>query len=261
MALRRRFDAVPFGRVHPSWVARAIPDEPLAAVWCLAELPRAERLPVLRELPAVDRPAVLNAQAPAWFAAWWRRHLRGVITYPWPAAETLDRSAPLTYLDRLPTDDLLRLLRCFGLRSLAAVVHGLEPQAVVAIAVSLPPVSRDRLAKHSRSGRHPDPAPWTQAFEALRQEGALPADAPLLLALEDVGAQAPGLGEVSAAARIAYRLPARWGERLLARLARGPGELEHPSPDQWQRDLVTDLGHLARHGVVTSPLARGGLAA
>lgn len=196
-----------------------------------------------------------------------------MIAYPWPVSEATERSAPFTYLDRLPADDLTRLLRCFGLRALAAAVRELDRDAVVALALALPAVSRDRLATHSKSGRYPEPAPWAAALTALHREvpgtpghpaewsGAWSADVTLLLALEDVGAQAAALGAESAAARIAYRLPTRLGERLMARLARGTGDLTHPRPAHWQRDLVTDLGYLARSGVLKAPFAVGGQAA
>lgn len=288
LALRQRWEALPFGRVHPSWVAAAIPSDPLLTLWCLAELPRAERLRVLRELPTAQRPALLRGTPPPWFAAWWHRRLRSVIAYPWPVSEDTERSAPFTYLDRLPAADLTRLLRCFGLRALAAAMRELDRDAVVALALSLPAVSRDRLATHSKSGRYPEPAPWAAALTSLHREApeaprarpsasarpqeaeartpgakrrAWSADVSLLLALEDVGAQAVALGEELAAARIAYRLPVRWGERLLARLARGAGDLAHPRPEHWQRDLVTDLGYLSRSGVLKSPVAVGGQAA
>lgn len=261
LALRQRWEALPFGRVHPSWAAAAIPSDPLLTLWCLAELPRAERLRVLRELPTAQRPALLRGTPPPWFAAWWHRRLRSVIVYPWPVSEDTERSAPFTYLDRLPAADLTRLLRCFGLRALAAAMRELDRDAVVALALSLPAVSRDRLATHSKSGRYPEPAPWAAALTSLRREAPEAADVSLLLAVEDVGAQAVALGEEPAAARIAYRLPVRWGERLLARLARGAGDLAHPRPEHWQRDLVTDLGYLSRSGVLKSPVAVGGQAA
>lgn len=258
LALRQRWDALPFGRIHPSWVASAIPADPLRTLWCLAELPRAERLRVLRELAPADRPALLRGTPPAWFSAWWHRRLRAVIVYPWPISEATKRSAPFTYLDRLPADDLTRLLGCFGLRALAAAMREMDREAVVALALSLPAVSRDRLATHSKTGRYPEPAPWAAAFASLRQEAPAAADVCVLLALEDVGAQAVSLGEVAAATRIAYRLPARWGKHLLARLARGPEDLAHPSPEHWQRDIVTDLGYLSRSGALKSPIAVGG---
>lgn len=261
LALRQRWEALPFGRVHPSWVAAAIPDDSLLTLWCLAELPRAERLRVLRELPTTKRPALLRGTPPAWFAAWWHRRLRAVIVYPWPVSEATERSDPFTYLDRLPAVDLTRLLRCFGLRALAAAMRELDRDAVVGLALSLPAVSRDRLATHSKSGRYPEPSPWAAVLASLRQEGPEAADVSLLLALEDVAAQAVALGEEPAATRIAYRLPARWGERLLARLARGAEDLAHPRPEHWQRDLVTDLGYLSRSGVLKSPFAAGGQAA
>jgi hypothetical protein len=250
LALRQRFEALPLGRIHPSWIGQAIPADPLLRLWCLSELPRAERQCVVRELAVRDRPAILTTPPPTWFAAWWHRHLRAAIRYPWPASEAADRSLPFTYLDRIPAEDLLRLLRCFGLRALAGAMRALDRQAVVALAVALPTVSRDRLAGHSRSGRYPDPSAWLAVLETLRKEDPPAADFSLLLALEDVGAQGAALGEQCAAARIAYRLPAHWGGRLLARLERGPGKLRHPAPEQWQRDLVTDLGHLTRSGAV-----------
>lgn len=256
-ALRQRLETIPVERVHSSWLLEALPDEPLLRMWALDRMPRPARQSVLAELKTTpDKVLLRPLHPPAWFADWWHRELRTTVSYPAPVPGGVERAAVLEYLDLLTPAEIERVLRWTGLRPLAAALRGLEQEAVVTLVLALPPHLRQRLGELSREDELPTTQPWFDRLCQIREArepvdiGREASELPLLLALDDLAAQAPVLGSADGAARLAYRLPAKLGRKVLFRLAEGPGEFASRDPGEWQRLLARDFDELVRNGGV-----------
>jgi len=249
-ALRRRLDRFPYEWVHSSWILETLPPDPLLRNWSLRAMPRSVREPLGGQVSEISTSASI---APPWFAEWWRRRLLEHLPYPRPLPGRAAAGRPLDYLYLLPEIGLKRLLRRCGARALAAALRKLEDREIVAIVGALPLALRARVIELSRKEDYPDPGPWQGELEKLLAEGTPVSELTLLLALEDVGAQATALGSRPGAARMAYRLPVALGRRLLSRLETNSGELVSADIESWQTELRKDLGFLNRSGAVSVP--------
>lgn len=255
-ALARRAGAVPFDRIDGSWIAACLPEDPLLGSWCLDLLPVGVRRRAAAALSdelgerwlADDLP-----DPPAWLAAWWRRELARRLDYPLPMPWALQPSEPLSYFFAVEEDPASTVLPIAGLAPLAAALRAFEERQVVSLVFHVTPRLRPALALRSRRGNLPSATAWKEVASEILEAGPEHwggytgehdgPDLPLLLALEDLGAQALVLGRRDDAVRLAYRLPVALGSRLLERLERGPERLAHPDPAAWHRELAADLEH------------------
>ncbi|MEO1369474.1 MAG: hypothetical protein AAFX50_20030 [Acidobacteriota bacterium] len=240
-ALRGRLAGPPLDRIHPSWIAAALPDDPLVRLLCLGALPAPLRARVAREAARAERaqhgvsrggedgapPDGLPFEAraalstPGWVADWFHAELRRSLDDPAAPPWQLDRRDPRTYLDRLDAAELEAVLPRLGLRAFALALPTLDRGRAAELVFRLAPAEQDLLRRLS-PGRHPDSAsdPWARAFDAL--DGRL---TPRLaeLALRDLAAN--GLGH-PALRRLAHRLPRRRGSVVL-----GAGAADDPLRD------------------------------
>ncbi|MEM7049983.1 MAG: hypothetical protein AAF604_09995 [Acidobacteriota bacterium] len=266
-ALRRRLDDPPLERIDSSWLAHALPADPLLRLWALDRLPESLRRPVLEHLDDTSRAWAVGSPPP-WFEAWWQRRLQRSLAYPrdWPAA--IDPARPWSYLDRLPAGELLLLLERFGLRGLAAGLPRLGHRAALAAVFSLPVALRVLLRQRAADGGKASPGTMGDASrressagegeaeawgDLLRREleaGREGREVPLVLALEDLAAQASAGGEAAAGQRLALRLPQVFGRRLRERLAQPNQTLVVADGRQWQRSLTMEIGRLRAQGLI-----------
>lgn len=248
-ALERRSNTLPFDRIDGSWIAACLPDDPLLGSWCLDLLPAGVRRRAAAALAgemterwfAEDLP-----DPPAWLALWWRRELARHLDYPLPMPWALQPSQPLSYFFAVEEDPARSVLPVAGLAPLAAALRAFDERQVVSLVFRVTPRLRPALALRSRRGNLPSATAWKEVVSEILSAGPETwyddaPDLPLLLAIEDIGAQAAALGRHDDAVRLAYRLPAALGSRLLERLERGPERLAHPDPAGWHRELAADL--------------------
>ncbi|MEM9783136.1 MAG: hypothetical protein AAF899_11730 [Pseudomonadota bacterium] len=152
-ALRRQIDSLPYERIHGSWIAHHLPDDPLLRQTCLDLLPPAVRqrvAPWLDDDNARDVMVRTSAAQLAWLKGWWHAHLRLGLAYPVPLPWALDPKLPLTYLDRLEEEHLLQVLALIGLRPLSVGIRLLPRSTVLQVVYGLPPSWRAQLTEWSK---------------------------------------------------------------------------------------------------------------
>lgn len=226
--LRRALGNLPLDEIHPSWLAEALPADPLLRLWGLESLPQPVRGRVAELLPSPNEASGAAWRflppAPDWFRAFFERELdrRFPLALPRPGGAT--NASALAELASLPEPRLLEALTIAGLLPLAAALGELGTREALRVAFALPPRLRELMRQRSKGEKDPRGPAWAARFTALSEAGEALAAIPRTLGLEEVAAvaaahQASASQTGDELRRLALRLPRPLGAPLLARFA------------------------------------------
>lgn len=247
----RELAAFPYDAVHPRWIARELPPDPVLQLWAISLAPPTVRAELARLRPIDRRPErgrswLEPTGPPSWFEAWWTGHLRTVIRWPRPLPWRTADPHPLARLSRLDESALAAALPAIGARPLAAAIHALPPQELVATLYGLPDPLRERLVVLIRERAFPPEGYWNERWRAtLELEPVARLDR---LALVELAAIAAAGGRLADGRRLAWRLPPESGG-VLHRLLDQPAALDEAVDERLARlegDLASAASERAR---------------
>ena len=254
--LRTRMQLFPYRAVHPTWFFEVLPSDPLLRSWTLDLLPPDVRERLLEFLPEDDGiPGVwvTSTPPPVWFERWWRHYLgvrfRDLVPLP---GETVP-SSPLTFLGAMKEKDMIRTLRLFGLRGMAAVASRSDAKEVVRLVYSLEPEFQPLLVRYVREKIFRQPEFWREVYEAVRPDLRSPNQTPLYLGLADVARVIRTRGLKREYHRLKFRLPKSLG-MTFARYHDAEWAATPPENDaEWDEHLQHDLAFLLKKGLIATP--------
>jgi hypothetical protein len=238
--LRARAALLPWSQIHPSWlepIFLTLP--PQWRLWALAALP-----PELRERLDEDRSsgdsAILAPRAPSWWPAFFSAHVKHALAYPELEPWASEGEELPGRLWEWPEGELTRLLAVHGTRGFVSALRSMDRAEAQQWMWRLPPQCQP-LAQETvtRSLFYEDPF-WAVIFRALEAEFPALEARIFRAALADWLRAGRQQGCEPALRRLAFRLPRRWGEWMLARLDTAPEWMEMPvvpSLAEWARAL------------------------
>lgn len=242
--LRAQATVLPWSAIHSSWLEPLVAGyEPQWRLWALAQLPSAVRAQ-LEEDRGAGPSALLSAQAPSWWPAYFAADVKRRLRYPdLPPLPQASGGLPGVLWERQDRE-LAGALALYGTRGIVSAARRLPRAEAQSLLWRLPQQCQAPAQQLVAAGRlSPDPF-WAEVFERLAAEFPELEARLLRMGLADwlrVGLQR---GQPAMLRRLAFRLPRRWGEWMLGVIERRPDWLERPlaeSAAQWDACLAEML--------------------
>jgi hypothetical protein len=248
--LHGRSALLPWGSLHPSWLADILADVPPSwRGWALGTLPGALREKLAEESASSGSggPEPAGVPPPSWWRGWFTAHVKARLGYPdlapWPVSSELPGS-----LWEREEAELNRLLAVWGTRGFISAVRALPRAEAQRWIWALPPACHAVADDTVRGRRWSDDPFWPEAFASLAREFPQVEARLIRMALADLLRAGVQQKQESELRRLALRLPRRWGTWVLVELAARPRWLELPvlpSIAAWREALQADLDRSA----------------